>query len=265
MPKSVLITGASSGIGACAARHLQERGFRVFGTRRKTRDDLPEGVHWIEMDVCDEASVGRGVAEVISAVTRLDALVCSAGLGIFGSVEEVSIEAAQQQLDANYFGVLRTLRAVLPHMREVGGGRVVLVGSLAGRAPIPFQSHYSASKAALDATALALRTEVRPFGIDVSLIEPGDINTPFNDAMHWTDVSGSAYGARVRSCEAVIRDSLPKAPGPEVIARVIAKALTARRPRVRYAAGPDSALVPLLRRLLPDWISLELIRSHFKV
>jgi NAD(P)-dependent dehydrogenase (short-subunit alcohol dehydrogenase family) len=265
MPQSVLITGASSGIGACTARHLREQGFRVFGTRRKTRTDLPEGVHWIEMDVCDEDSVARGVAEVIAAATRLDALVCNAGFGTFGSIEETSIEAAQYQLDTNYFGVLRSLRAVLPHMREAGGGRVVLVGSLASRVPIPFQSHYSASKAALEATSLALRTEVRPFGISVSLVEPGDINTPFNDATSWGDVPGSAYGARIRSCESVIRDSLSKAPGPEVIARTIATALTARRPRVRYSAGPDSVLVPLVRRLLPDWISLELIRSHFKV
>jgi NAD(P)-dependent dehydrogenase (short-subunit alcohol dehydrogenase family) len=219
------------------------------------------------MDVRDEASVGAGVARVLEAAGRIDAVVCSAGFGIFGSVEDVSIEAAQRQLDTNFFGVLRVLRAVLPGLRDAaaagGDARVVLVGSLAGRAPIPFQAHYSASKAALDALALALRNELRPFGVKVSLIEPGDIDTPFNDAMEWGDPSRSAYARQLARCERVIRESLPRAPKPEVVARAIEKALRAKRPRVRYAVGADSLLVPLGKRLFPDWLSLALIRSHF--
>jgi short-subunit dehydrogenase len=140
-----------------------------------------------------------------------------------------------------------------------------VVGSLAGRAPIPFQAHYSASKAALDALTLALRTEVAPLGVAVSLVEPGDIHTPFNDNMDWgTDGQGrSPYAEwRVR-CERVVRASLPHAPGPQVVAATIHRALTARRPRVRYTVGPDSILVPLGRRILPDWLTLILIRRHF--
>lgn len=170
------------------------------------------------------------------------------------------------QFDTNFFGVLRVLRAVLPLMREARAGRVVLVGSLAGRAPIPFQAHYSATKAAVEALALALYSEVRSFGIHVTLIEPGDINTPFNDAMNWeTSPASSAYGEQLRNCEAVIREALPKAPPPDVVAAAIAKVLSSRRPRVRYAVGPDSRLVPLGRRLLPDVLSLSLIRQHFKL
>ena len=150
-------------------------------------------------------------------------------------------------------------------MREARRGRVVVVGSLAGRAPIPFQAHYSATKAALEALTLALRLEVAPFGIVVSLVEPGDIQTPFNDHMEWGDPTRSVYGARLRSCEGVVRESLPKAPGPHLVAEAIHRALTARRPRVRYTVGPDSWLVPLGRRLLPDWLSLALIREHFKL
>ncbi|MCZ6785045.1 MAG: SDR family oxidoreductase [Proteobacteria bacterium] len=263
---SVLITGASSGIGAATARHLHGRGFRVFGTSRSVASaDRDSGVEWIVMDVCDEDSVRKGVAEVLAATPRLDALVCNAGYGIFGSVEEVTIEHAQQQLDTNFFGVLRTLRAVLPHMRDAGAGRIAIVGSLSGRAPIPFQAHYSASKAAVDNLALALRNEVRPHGIHVSLVEPGDIDTPFNDAMSWGEGSGSPYGERIRRCEQVVRESLAKAPGPEHVARAIERALTARRPRVRYTVGADSILVPVGRRLLPDWLTLSLIRSHFKI
>jgi len=278
--QTVLVTGASSGIGAATAEHLAREGFRVYGTSRSQRSPSPDaaGVHWLALDVCDESSVEKATTELLAEVGELDALVCNAGFGIFGSVEEVSIEAARSQFDTNYFGVLRVLRAVLPHMRERGAGRIVLVGSLAGRAAIPFQSHYSASKAAVDSTVMALRNEVGRLGIHVSLVEPGDINTPFNAAMSWEprretspntaasgEAPGSHYGDAIRSCEEVIRESLPKAPGPEIVAKTVARALGARRPRVRYSVGPDSTLVPLGRRLLPDWASLALIRSHFKL
>lgn len=217
------------------------------------------------MDVCDEDSVRKGVQEILAKAETLDALVCNAGFGIFGSVEEVSIEEAQRQLDVNFFGVLRTLRAVLPAMREARAGRIVLVGSLAGRAPIPFQAHYSASKAAVDNLALSLRNEVRDFNIHVSLLEPGDINTPFNDAMTWGDPGSSAYGDKIRATERVVREELPKAPGPEVVASAISELLRAKRPPVRRTVGPDSLLVPIGKRLLPDWLNLALIRQHFDI
>jgi NAD(P)-dependent dehydrogenase (short-subunit alcohol dehydrogenase family) len=264
---SVLVTGASSGIGAATAELLGGRGFRVFGTSRQPENlgsEAPD-VHWVAMDIRDEDSVQRGVAEVLRESPRLDALVCCAGYGIFGSVEETSIPDAKEQFETNYFGTLRTLRAVLPGMRAAAHGRIAIVGSLAGRAPIPFQAHYSASKAAIDALTLGLRNELQPLGVKVSLVEPGDINTPFNDRMDWGDSDRSPYGARIQSCEAVIRESLPKAPPPEVVARAVFHALTARRPRVRYAVGAESMLVPIAKRLLPDWLSLHLIRSHFGI
>jgi NAD(P)-dependent dehydrogenase (short-subunit alcohol dehydrogenase family) len=151
-------------------------------------------------------------------------------------------------------------------MRTRGEGRIVLVGSLAGRAPLPFQAHYSASKAAVDALALALRNELQGTGVRVSLVEPGDVKTAFNERMDWGEArEASAYGARIRRCEDVVRAALPRAPGPEVVARVIARALRARRPRVRYTVGPEAWSVPLGRRLLPDALSLALIRRHFAV
>jgi NAD(P)-dependent dehydrogenase (short-subunit alcohol dehydrogenase family) len=203
------------------------------------------------MDVRDEDSVQAGVAEVVARAGGLDAVVCCAGYAVFGAVEDLPIEKARAQMETNVIGTLTVLRAALPHLRRAQG-RVVVVGSLAGRAPIPFQSYYSASKAALDAMTLALRIEVAPFGVGVSLVEPGDIATPFNENMDWGGGGDSAYAERRRACEQVIRESLPKAPGPEVVAEVILRALTARRPRVRYTVGPDSLLVPLGRRLPPD-------------
>ncbi|HEY7513654.1 MAG TPA: SDR family NAD(P)-dependent oxidoreductase, partial [Vicinamibacteria bacterium] len=155
---TVLVTGASSGIGAATARLLAERGHRVFGASRSPAT-IP-GVDAIRMDVRDEDAVAAGVGEVLARGRRLDALVCCAGLGVFGSVEETSLARARAQLETNYFGTLLPVRAVLPGMRARGAGRIVVVGSLAGRAPIPFQAHYSASKAALDALVLSLRNEL---------------------------------------------------------------------------------------------------------
>lgn len=267
MQRVVLITGASSGIGAAAARLLAERGYRVFATSRRPDRlgaDAPPA-EWLAMDVRDEASVTGGVEKLLAAAGGLDAVVCNAGYGVFGSVEELPLEDARDQFETNWFGVLRTLRATLPALRARGAGRVAIVGSLAGRAPIPFQAHYSATKAATEALAFALHNELHGTGVRVSLVEPGDIHTAFNDAMDLDRVQGSAYGERLARCREVVARSLDDAPGPEVVARVIHRALTARRPRVRYPVGPASWAVPLGRRLLPDRLSLRLIRRHFRV
>ena len=262
---SVLITGASSGIGEITARHLAARGWNVFGTSRHPRTPAnSDGIQFVVMDVRDEDSVLRGVGEVLESAGGLDAVVCNAGMGIYGAVEDVSIEAAKSQFETNFFGTLRVLRATLPGMREKQSGRVLLIGSLAGRAPIPFQAHYSASKAAVDALNGALRNELNRFGIHVSLIEPGDINTPFNDAMEWTtSASNSAYREQLARTEKKIRESLPKAPPAVAVARCIEHALDARAPRVRYTVGDSAWLVPFARRFLPERISLALIRRHF--
>jgi len=263
--RAVLVTGASSGIGAAAAELLSQRGFRVYGASRSARAD-GDAIRWLALDVRDEASVQRAVEKIIAAEGALYGAVCNAGIGIFGSVEETPMERARAQFETNVFGVLHTLRAVLPPMRAAKAGRIAIVGSLAARAPIPFQAHYSATKGAIESLALALHNEVRGLGVHVALIEPGDINTGFNEATDWGEAAArSAYGAPIRSAERVIRESLPKAPGPGVVANAVLHALASRRPRVRYPVGPDSKLVPLGRRLLPERAVLAMIRAHFEV
>jgi NADP-dependent 3-hydroxy acid dehydrogenase YdfG len=265
--QNVLVTGASSGIGAATARLLIERGLRVAGTSRHPERvaERPDGVVWVAMDVRDDASVSEGVKQAVDRLGGLDAVVCNAGVGIFGSVEEVPLHAAREQLETNWFGVLRTLRAVLPELRRSASARVVLVGSLAGRAPIPFQAHYSASKAALDALALALHNELAGTSVRVALVEPGDIRTAFNDATDFDLVRDSSYGDRVARVRAVVEAGLAVAPGPELVARAIHHALTARRPRIRYAVGREARLVSFARRWLPERLGLALIRRHFGV
>lgn len=267
MRGTVLITGASSGIGAAAARRLAGDGFRVFGTTRhpaRLAPDAPE-IQWIGMDVCDEESVQAAVAAVLASDARLDAVVCNAGFGIFGSVEEVPLERARAQFETNVFGTLATLRAALPALRMVGSGRAVLVGSLAGRAPIPFQAHYSATKAAVEALAFAMHNELRAFGVHVCLVEPGDIKTPFNEHTDFAAAERSAYGDAIERCQAVVESSLDEAPGPELVADAIHRALTAKRPKLRYAVGREARAIALGRRLLPDRWALRLVGRHFGV
>ena len=263
--KTVLITGASSGLGAAMAERMAGLGWRVFGTSRKPRE-AEKGIEWIAMDVCDDDSVAAGLAVLFERSDRIDGLVCNAGWGIYGAVEETELSRARAQFETNFFGVLRVLTPLLRRMREQDSGRILLVGSLAGRAPIPFQAHYSASKAAIEALAFSLANEVEPFNIDISLIEPGDINTAFNDVMDWGDRPvDSPYAERSAICEESIRESLPKSPGPEIVADAVAHALTARRPKLRYPVGKEARLVGIGKRLLSDRISLKTIRDHFGI
>jgi len=263
--KSVLITGASSGLGAEMARRMVERGWRVFGTSRMPQTDH-EGIEWVAMDVCDDASVQTALESVYKRTDHLDGLVCNAGWGIYGSIEETSLARARAQFETNFFGVLRVLTPVLTRMRERNAGRILLVGSLSGRAPIPFQSHYSATKAAIESLAFGLANELDPFNIQVSLIEPGDINTAFNDVMDWGErPSDSPYASRMAISEKSIRESLPISPGPEVVADVVEHALTADKPKLRYAVGREARLVGIAKRLLSDRLSLKAIRDHFGI
>ena len=263
--KSVLITGASSGLGAAMAERMVSRGWRVFGTSRKPRPDA-DGIEWIAMDVCDDGSVEAGLATVFERTAQLDGLVCNAGWGIFGAVEETPLERARAQLETNFFGVLRVLTPVLAHMRERDAGRLLLVGSLAGRAPIPFQAHYSASKAAIEALVMSLANEIEPFDVSVHLIEPGDIDTAFNDVMDWGETPGdSTYADRAARAERAIRESLPKAPKPAIVADAVEHALTSARPKLRYAVGDEARMVGLGKRLLPDRMILKTIRDHFGI
>jgi NAD(P)-dependent dehydrogenase (short-subunit alcohol dehydrogenase family) len=261
--KTVLITGASSGLGAEMATRMVELGWRVFGTSRKPQASQV-GIEWVAMDVCDDASVESALESVYAQTDHLDGLVCNAGWGIYGSVEETSLDRARAQFETNFFGVLRVLTPVLARMRERNSGRILLVGSLSGRAPIPFQAHYSASKAAIESLAFALANEIQPYDVQVSLIEPGDINTAFNDVMDWGDSdSESPYAETSRACEKAFRESLPQSPGPEIVADAVEHALTSTRPKFRYAVGKEAALVGLGKRLLTDRLIFRMIRNHF--
>jgi len=176
--KVVLVTGASSGIGAACAEMLAKRGFRVYGSSRNP-NFKPSGYQALQMDVTDDRSVDEAVAQVIREAGSIDALVNNAGCGLAGAVEDTASIEALHQMDVNFMGPFRAARAILPGMRQRRSGVIVNVSSLGGLFGLPFQSFYSASKFAMEGWTESLRFEVSPFGIRVVLIEPGDVKTGF--------------------------------------------------------------------------------------
>lgn len=256
---TILVTGASSGIGLATAKHLAASGHRVFGTSRRSPEQVAERLgalpfDVVTMDVCDPESVAACVRGVLER-GPIDVVVNNAGMGIAGAIEDTSDEEALAQLDTNLLGVHRVCRAVLPAMRARGQGRIVNVGSLAGRITLPFQGFYSASKYALEAYTESLRMELRPFGITATIIEPGDFQTEFTASRQYVLGTGedSAYESNLRACMAIAEADEQSGRGPEQVARTIARAIRARRPRIRYAVGaPFQVFGVALKRFLPD-------------
>lgn len=249
MAKRILITGASAGIGRAAADRLHRRGDLVVGASRRSPDDV--GWQALTMDVDDDASVEAGVAEV-SADGALDAVVACAGWGLAGSVEQTPIDMARAQLETNFFGAARVVKATLPALRA-SKGRIVLISSIGGLLGIPYQSYYSASKFAMEGWAEALAYEVSPFGVEVALIEPGNFKTDFTASRQMAPVVGDDpyEAARRRAVETMERDELGGA-DPDQVAAAIEQAVHSKRPRRRQTVGPVAErLGPLARRLLP--------------
>lgn len=251
----VLITGASSGIGKACAEHLHRRGYRVYGTTRREPGELPAFAHtMIRMDVDDDDSVERGIRLILAHEGRLDVVVNNAGVGISGAVEDTRLDEARAQFETNFFGVLRVCRQALPVMRAQGAGRIINIGSVAGLIGVPFNGLYCASKFALEGLSEALRMEVKPHGIHVSLVEPGDINTSMSARSLETQESASnpAYRANHTAAREIMARDEEEGPPPSVVAKLVEDIIRAPSPRLRYRAGPfmEKAAV-VLKALLP--------------
>ncbi|HIT54293.1 MAG TPA: SDR family oxidoreductase [Candidatus Fimivicinus intestinavium] len=252
--KSILITGASSGIGRAAAELFAGAGYTVWAGSRHCEEGIEqwrEGeIRSIPMDVCDEASARRAVERAVSEGGLGIVLNC-AGMGIAGPAEDTFEEAIRAQFEVNYFGTLRVNRLALPYLRAQGKGLVLVMSSVAGRVPLPYQSHYSSSKYALDAYVEALRMEGRPFGIRAALIEPGDTKTGFTAARRMAMPEDSPYRA---ACEgAVARMAHDEETGaPAAKPAMAALRLSEREnPPVRVTVGAMYQGVMALRKLLP--------------
>jgi NAD(P)-dependent dehydrogenase (short-subunit alcohol dehydrogenase family) len=235
----VLVTGASSGIGQACARHLAGRGWRVFGTSRRADDGARDaGVEMLRMDVDRDDSVDSAVRTLLERAGRIDAVVNNAGWALAGAVEDTPAARAMAQLETNFAGAWRVCRAVLPAMRAAGRGHIVNVGSIGGRVGLPFQAAYSASKFALAGFSEALSGEVRPFGIRVVLIEPGNYRTGITASRAVAPDAGGAYADRFARALSVIERDEERGADPAEVARLVERVLNTRAPRLRYLAGP---------------------------
>ncbi|QXB53827.1 oxidoreductase [Aeromonas sp. FDAARGOS 1415] len=256
----VLVTGASSGIGAATAMKLKALGFTVYAAARRIErmQSLTDaGIRVIAMDVTQDASMQAGVERIIAEAGQIDVLVNNAGYGSYGSVEDVSLEEGRAQFDVNVFGAVRLIQLVLPHMRARQSGTIVNITSMGGKIHTPLGAWYHGTKFALEAISDCLRMEVEPFGIKVVVVEPGGIKTEWADiaAQKLREVSGDGpYGHQaLPMAESMIgRASRERQSPPELIADTIAKAVQARRPKTRYAVGFGARPMIFLRRLLPD-------------
>jgi NAD(P)-dependent dehydrogenase (short-subunit alcohol dehydrogenase family) len=262
--KVVLITGASSGIGRACADRLAAGGYRVYGASR--RGTASGTVESLQMDVTDDASVNRGVEAIVEREGRIDVVVNNAGMALAGAVEDTSTEEARRQFEVNFFGVLRVCRAVVPHMRTQKAGCIVNIGSIAGLVAVPYQGLYSASKFALEGLSEALRMEMKPFGVRVVLIEPGDHRTGLTEKRMETAQSQTNPAHRDRFRVAVERmaSDEQKGPEPESVARLVHRIVEQPNPRLRYTTGPAAERAAVwLKRLAPWGLVQKVMESYY--
>ncbi|GJD33089.1 3-phenylpropionate-dihydrodiol/cinnamic acid-dihydrodiol dehydrogenase [Methylobacterium adhaesivum] len=249
--KTAIVTGAASGIGKATAKALRAAGYRVYGTSRKPAPAADPGVRMLTCDVTDDASVAGMIETVFGEAGRIDLLVNNAGFGISGAAEESSVEQAQAMFDVNLFGVVRTIRAVLPIMRSQKGGRIINISSVQGLIPAPYMALYGASKHAVEGYSESLDHEIRGQGIRVVLVEPAFTRTAFDQNLVRSDTPLDIYETERAGRDQFLREVMTTADTPEVVAKVVVTAATATTPKRRYAAGPVARQASLLRRFVP--------------
>lgn len=251
--KVVLITGSSSGNGQSVARLLAQRGFTVFGTSRNPSSvqTIP-GVEVLSLDVRLDDSVNACVNTLLKKTGRLDVLVNNAGYALRGALEEATLQEAKAQFETNLFGVVRMTKGVLPIMRRQGSGQIINVSSAVGLTSLPFVGFYSASKFAVEGYTEALRHEVKPFNIRVSLVEPGSIKTQFWQNQQDASERISDYDPWRQRLTEVRQQLMQKGLEPTAVAEAILHIIESKSPRLRYTVGSDTARIVRMRRLLPE-------------
>jgi len=254
--KTAIVTGGSSGIGKAVACHLVNAGVKVYEFSR--RDSNVPGITHIHADVTDGTSVDSAVEEVLFREGHIDIVVNCAGFGISGAIEFTDTDDAVRQLDVNFFGLVRVNRAVLGSMRRAGSGRIVNISSVAGPIPIPFQSFYSASKAAINDYTMALANEIRPYGVTVCAVQPGDIASGFTDARCKTVLGDEEYGGRISRSVQVMEHDERNGMSPDEAGAYIAKIALKKKVKPLYAIGFQYKAFAVIMKLLPcrlsNWI-----------
>ncbi len=260
-PRVALVTGATSGIGKATAIGFATAGFQVIGTGRNTAQlAAPAGVTYLDLDVTSDESVASAVSQVIDRFGHIDVLVNNAGVGTTGAAEEFSITQTHDIFDINVYGFMRMTKAVLPHMRAQGRGRIINVSSLSGFVPSPFMALYVSTKHAVEGYSQSLDHEVRDYGVRVLLVEPGPINTPFAGHSVVADTPMPLYAAGRRNYDELLEKNLSSGGDPAVVAKVIVAAATDRNPKLRRTAGRTARIINAVYNVAPARVFDRVIR-----
>lgn len=271
--KVILITGASSGIGLATARQLIKEGYIVYASARK--DDAYKEIEELggfplRIEMEDEATMKAAVDRVMEEQSRIDILFNHAGWGHYGPIEEIPIDIGRKNMEINLFGLARLTQLVIPHMRKQGSGTIVNTSSIGGKIYFPFGAWYHASKHALEGWSDCLRLEMEPFGIKVIIIEPGIIDTGFNEEMIGRMADLESVGAYDETKNAFLAGRENGAGGspPEVISELVSKVLKAKNPKTRYHAGQSAGMVLFIRRYFGDrfydWFMKGMVQRMLK-
>jgi len=256
--QTLIISGGSSGIGKATASLFAERGWRVFELSRHGVSG--EGFIHVDCDVCSEDSTKAAIAEVLKQTDTIDVVISNAGFGISGPVEFTDIADLEHQMDVNFTGAVRFTQAALPQLRKQGFGRIIYTSSVAAILAVPYQAFYSASKAAINALALALANEVREFGISVSVMMPGDVSTGFTNARHKSTAGEDIYRGANKAITTMERDE-QAGMAPRQMARLFYHIATCCSPRPQYVGGFGYRILCLLDRILPkrlvNWLEYK--------
>ena len=264
--KIAIVTGASSGIGQATAERLARAGYKVYGTSRRAAQSGQRSFEMLTLDVTSDASVEAAVTEVMRAEGRIDLLVNNAGFGVApGGAEESSIEQARSIFDTNFFGIVRMTRAVVPHMRRRGSGRIINIGSVLGFLPMPFGALYAATKHAIEGYSESLDHELRTRGIRVSVIEPAYTKTQFDANFLEPDVKLDEYREARAALGKRLKEVMAEADRPGVVAAVVLRAASAMRPKLRYTAGGLARRLRWLRRFAPAVVMDAGIRRDLRL
>ncbi|WP_310685349.1 oxidoreductase [Aliifodinibius sp. S!AR15-10] len=268
---TILITGASSGMGKTTALQLIDQGHMVYGAARRVEkmQELEEaGGRAIEMDITDEEQIVAAVTHILEEQDQIDVLVNNAGFGLYGAVEDISIEDAKRQFEVNLFGLARITKEVLPHMRERNSGTIINISSMGGKIYTPLGAWYHASKHALEGWSDCLRLELKQFNIDVVIVEPGVIATDFGDTLSGPLLENSGdgpYEQMARAMAQATKDSYEKegaSSPPSVVADTILKVIRSDKPKTRYPVGNMARLLMFIRKYLGDRIFDKAIMSQ---
>ena len=264
--KIALVTGASSGIGEATAERLAKAGYKVYGTSRRGAQAGRRSFEILPLDVTSDESVEAAVGEVIRRHGRIDLLVNNAGFGVApAGAEESSLGQARSIFETNFFGLVRMTRAVVPHMRRQGSGRIINIGSVLGFLPMPYGALYAATKHAVEGYSESLDHELRTRGIRVSVIEPAYTKTPFDAHLMEPDAKLDEYGEARAGVSKRVDEVMATAEPPGVVADTVLTAANAARPKIRYAAGRLANRLRLLRRFAPSGVVDAGIRKDLRL